>query len=381
MRHRLLPSSGARSLASPRAAGVHRYHVIRAATLLVSTAGVLASAGFAASTADSVAGGRSLLPHPSAASVTPKRFSSCPALVQYAKKAYAKTHGVPNPAVLELTAPVPTTSKATAPSVNGSSASTGAASSSQADAPAFSTTNNQEQGIDEPDVAKTNGKTIFTVQGTKLLAVDPGDGKPTLVGSLDLGQIGYDAQLLMNGNRLIVISGASPRVYPVDTVGTGLRASGIPSPYGTWGPEVSLQEIDMHDPAKMSVTQTMTVEGSFVAARQNGAVARIVISSAPQVIAQESLQSVTAGWVPTRSFKDHRTGRRFVRNVSACRSISHPVDFSGLGMVTILTLDFGRGLGLAKSEAVMADAQVVYGSAGSLYLATQKWLNPSLRVG
>jgi uncharacterized secreted protein with C-terminal beta-propeller domain len=49
-------------------------------------------------------------------------------------------------------------------------------------------------------------------------------------------------------------------------------------------------------------------------------------------------------------------------------------------MLTILTVDFNRGLGAAQSTALMADAQIVYGSQDSLYLATQKWINPELGV-
>jgi hypothetical protein len=45
-------------------------------------------------------------------------------------------------------------------------------------------------------------------------------------------------------------------------------------------------------------------------------------------------------------------------------------------MLTILTLNLDRGLWTAGSDALMADAQVVYGSTQSLYVATQKWIPP-----
>ena len=61
--------------------------------------------------------------------------------------------------------------------------------------PSFSTTNNQEQGVDEPDTVKTNGSTIFTVSGNKLYAVAVNGGKPQLAGSLALGSGGAGAQL------------------------------------------------------------------------------------------------------------------------------------------------------------------------------------------
>ena len=45
-------------------------------------------------------------------------------------------------------------------------------------------------------------------------------------------------------------------------------------------------------------------------------------------------------------------------------------------MLSILTVNLDRGLYATDSTALMADAQVVYGSSSSLYVATQGWINP-----
>ena len=110
---------------------------------------------------------------------------------------------------------------------------------------------------------------------------------------------------------MLVISNQSPIVTPV---GIGVARPTIAiSPYYSWGSQTTLTEVDVHDPSAMAVTQTMTVDGRFVDARQNGDTARIVISSAPHVIAQPLLKTQTSGWVPTRQFHDLRTGRKFSR--------------------------------------------------------------------
>jgi len=49
----------------------------------------------------------------------------------------------------------------------------------------------------------------------------------------------------------------------------------------------------------------------------------------------------------------------------------------GLGMLTILTINLDNGLSTARSNALMADAQVVYGSQNSLYVTTEKWIAPA----
>ena len=235
-------------------------------------------------------------------------------------------------------------------------------------------------GVDEPDIVKTDGSTLFTVSGTKIEALSV-SGTPKLVGSLDLGSTGYNAQLLLRGNRLIAISQQAPRYLPLPGPIQAAPSAVRSSPYFAYGAATQLTEINVSDPSAMSITQTLSIDGSFVDARQAGSSARIVISSAPQAIPLPALQGSTTGWVPTSRFKDVRTGRHFVRPVAACSDIRRPVEFSGLGMLSIVTLDFDKGLGVAHTDSLMADAQIVYGSPTSLYLATQKWVNPMLSVG
>ncbi len=316
---------------------------------------------------------------PSPAQVRPQAFASCPALISYASKHYSATHGLPEPPVAALAQTASGGSKVpgaplAAPSASGSTGSAGGS-------PSYSTTNDQEQGVDEPDIVKTDGSTIFTVSQNKLYAVAVDGGNPSLVGTLDLGTNGYGSQLLLDGNRLLVISSARPLLVPVAAPGVGVARPLIAaSPYYSWGGQTTLTEVDVRDPSAMSVTQTMSIDGSFVAGRQNGDTARIVISSAPHAIVEPQLKTQAGGWIPTRRFHDLRTGRRFTRSVASCTSIRRPVQFSGLGMLTIVTVDLAKGLGLAQSESLMADAQVVYGSQDSLYVATQKWVDPTLAV-
>ena len=86
-------------------------------------------------------------------------------------------------------------------------------------APTYSTTNVQEEGVDEPDVVKTDGATIFTVVGETLYAVAAtGPGAPRIAGSLALGRTGGD--LLLHGQRLLVIQSAGP-VFDKPVAGGG----------------------------------------------------------------------------------------------------------------------------------------------------------------
>jgi uncharacterized secreted protein with C-terminal beta-propeller domain len=311
----------------------------------------------------------------------PRAFDSCAALVRYGRRYLALTRGLPE-APLQ---PVPTASVPPG-AVGAPSPSAGAPTTIASGSGGYSTTNNQEPGVDEPDTVKTDGSTIFAIASNRLEAVAVANGGPQLVGSLDLGVAGYGSQLLLRGQHLIVISGQSG-VVPVLAGPGGRRGllssprgggemSIAPSPYYYAG-KTALTEVDVSDPKAMKVVRTITIDGSFVDARENGGTARIVISSPPPVLAYPALRGRVLGYLPRWRFHSLVTGRRFVRPVARCGQVEHPAVFSGLGMVTIFTIDIDRGLWTAGADALMADAQIVYGSPGSLYLATERWIDPA----
>jgi Beta propeller domain len=336
------------------------------------------------------------------ARVRPRAFASCARLVGYARTHFAVTHGVPENSPRPLSEP-----SIAAPSPAGRASPPTAAppvvnAGTSAGGTSFSTTNDQEPGIEEPDIVKSDGSTIFTVEQGTLYAVVAGGTAPYLAGSLPLGSTGYGAQLLLRGSRLLVISGSEALptgvgvAVPALPAAVGGRSSArpgvpaalapstspvasvppiAPSPY-YYAATTTITEIDVHDPAAMKVARTMTVEGTFVDARQNGATARLVISSAPRALASPALRAHVSGWVPARRFHSFITGHRYARAVAACSDVRRPAQFSGIGILSILTINLDRGLYAADSIALMADAQVVYGSGSSLYVATQKWINP-----
>src|ERR1700704_6428849 len=69
----------------------------------------------------------------------------------------------------------------------------------------FSGTNVQEEGVDEPDIVKTNGPTLFAVANGRLNAVDVSQAKPRLLDTLKLDG-GWSHELLLHGDRLLVLS-------------------------------------------------------------------------------------------------------------------------------------------------------------------------------
>ena len=78
-------------------------------------------------------------------------------------------------------------------------------------------------------------------------------------------------------------------------------------------------------------------------------------------------------WLPTYRIKraGAKPGRE--RPLVQCRNVRSSPEFSGLGMLTVLTVDLAKGLEPVDSTAVMTDGRIVYASPESLYVATERW--------
>ena len=221
-----------------------------------------------------------------------------------------------------------------------------------------STTNNQEGGVDEPDIVKSEGGIVFARTGSTLHAIDARPLVPRVLDVLHLP--GYDGELLIAGQRALAISPDAPG--------------------GT-----VLSEIDIGDPRHLRVLRTLSVDGRYVSARMHGHTVRVVVSSYPRalrvpiaepphpiaarVAARKPLRARRAGWVPSATLRDRRTGRTRKRALVACHDVRRTPRFTGEGILTVLTVDLAKGLPAVDSDAVMTSADTVYASPTSLYVA------------
>jgi len=249
----------------------------------------------------------------------------------------------------------------------------------------FSGTNVQEEGVDEPDLVKTDGRTLFAAAQGRLNAVDVSGAKPRLLDTLKLGG-GWSHELLLHGERLLVLSRGGYWAEPLPALAARI------APYQP--AQSVLSEVNVADPSRLRLVRTLTLDGSYVAARLVGSSVRIVAASQipgklpfeqPDGSSQEQLRAATganravisasraASWLP--SYRIRRAGRKAgpQRPLVQCRRVLRAPAFSGLGMLTVLTVDLARGLEPVDSTAVMTDGRIVYASPESLYVATERW--------
>ena len=298
-------------------------------------------------------------------------FRSCPDLVNYAKanaSRFVGPYGLGSPVGIRSVGP-------------GGVAPLQAADSAPAPVQGvdYSGTNVQETGVDEPDLLKTDGNTLFTVDGNQLESVDVSGRAPKLLDTLKLSNSWSANELLLSGNHLLVLSRGGYWIEPLPAMAARMFA---PVPTSS-----VITEVDVSDPSSLKVLKTLTLDGSYVDARQVGTTVRIVSSQALPIETTWVTPTPTLGaaqatarnkavlasshlkaWMPT-----YRLGKQAARPLVQCRDVRRPPVFSGLGMLTVTTVDLAKGLDPVDTTGVMTDGRIVYASPTSLYVTTEPW--------
>ena len=341
-------------------------------------------------------------------------FSSCPALVDYARVNAERFDGgtgvparalAPQPQV--LTAPPPRPAGTAGPQPGAAPAPVPAAAPAATagrEAVPFSGTNVQEAGVDEPDIVKSDGRRIVAIVNAQLLVIDVTGPAPVIRGRLALEGSGH--QLLVRGDTALVTAtvapGAQEQVGAPAMSAASPRQTADPGPPGTapavpppptpvpppppGGPSpgigrpsafrqaTRLTEVDLADPAKPTIRRSLTLDGALVDARLTQGTARVVVTSPPQAVAVEDVaEAGLRTWVPKTVLRSRVSGRTFTRGVVPCDDVRRPKAFSGLDLLSVLTIDLDRGLFSVDRDAILAGAQTVYASPDSLYVASRAY--------
>ena len=260
-------------------------------------------------------------------------------------------------------------------------------------------TNVQEAGVDEPDHVKTDGSHLYLATGEALRILDVTGDDPVEVGTIPLRDA-YGAQLLLTGDRLLV-STSSPQAVPFanETTTSQRPADDGDALFGGYGYSgtTTLTLVDVADPSAPEVLERLTVDGSTVSARLIDGVARVVIRTEqgnlpwrfPEATGLRAerraleanrriiLDSEVEDWMP---YAVHETADGRVREgtLLACEQVNRPARFSGLGMLSVLTVDVdGGNLDPDPDDVVgvLAGGDTVYASVDALYVATTRWID------
>lgn len=281
----------------------------------------------------------------------------------------------------------------------------------------FSTTNLQEEGVDEPDLVKTDGRLLVALAGNHLRVVDLTGPKPVLRSSVPMpgahalflggpepGGTGEPSAAPLpepsagrpSASRVVVIGSDTIR-HPishgpaVDVPAASAEssatdadlASGATAPVGpgVYEPTVTVTVVDLADPGAPKVGAPQRHEGSFVSARMTDGVMRLVLRSAPFAIADR----MTYEWDDEGRLRDdvRAANEALIESAPiedwkpdgvACEDVHHPRTDSGLSTVTVVTFD-PDDAEAQSSASVTGAGETVYASSSSLYVTSSVW-NP-----
>jgi hypothetical protein len=256
-----------------------------------------------------------------------------------------------------------------APSMPGDDAGTGSGENT-------STTNTQEEGVDEGDLTETDGRFVYTAHDNMLRSVDLDREELVFEDDLRPG----DHQLILAGDRLLVVT-QDWNSWPNDTV-------------------VAVYDVTDGVPSLLGST---SLEGSVLATRGFGDTARVVLkhdivsripfvyptrgTEASEDAALEENKRVITELTPEqllpRAFDTAPNGSRGpLRPALDCTDVGVPGDFSGFGLTWVAEIDLpavtdeSDGAGVDGTAGVVADAQTVYASADHLYVGTIRYGDP-----
>jgi len=294
-----------------------------------------------------------------------------------------------------------------APSAEGDAANDGGTRQEGVD---FSGTNNQEQGVDEADIVKTDGYFIYTLNGDRLEILGvPEFGQLTATSSTTIE--GWPTQLLLSDDRAIVLS----QIYaweqdPASPLGA-LLFNDDGSPHGESLVKITVLDLG-EDRRAPRVERELYLEGHVLTGRRIDDVVRLasyawfdvpglqtwldVDYSIFDAIVPESIRfaeidraleaalahnedvlaSVAVEHFVPRLFE--REGARIVeRNLrrDACRNVAIPEDGVAFGFTSLLTLGLGGDDIAVEADHVVSNYPILYSSTDTLLLAepAQDW--------
>jgi uncharacterized secreted protein with C-terminal beta-propeller domain len=248
----------------------------------------------------------------------------------------------------------------------------------------FSGTNVQELGVDEPDIVKTDGRRIVALSEQTLFVIDVTGETPRLIGKLSLQDVSV-RDLFLHGDRVLALGGGYGNSF----------YGGIVPPDGYYPTPISkVVEIDIStdDPF---VARTLEFDGTYISARLVDDSARVVLTSAPTGFVWEFPEggglkaerdaeeanreiiknSTIDNWVPYFVLTNAAGDVIDEGSMVDCEKARHPAEFAGLDLLSVMTIDLGRGLRVADATGVLASGQTVYASTENLYVATQRWVD------
>ena len=255
----------------------------------------------------------------------------------------------------------------------------------------FSQTTIQEQGVDEPDVVKTDGTFLYIIDNNqvRIVRVTPPEALG-VVGEFTVAGFGRD--LFLYQDKVIALTttggghffggGIAIGVLPfIDEdalfdVSFDARDSDLSNDLLFARPQTHVTIIDVSTPDSPTLVSTTAFEGSPSASRMIGGSLHLVLSNFQDfyidVLPALGTRDLDLSGIDVEQLLPHfrqttAQGGETEGNVLTWRELSRPTDADGFGVVSVVTIDVDAG-GTFTAVGVVAEPGLVYASTNALYL-------------
>ena len=249
-------------------------------------------------------------------------------------------------------------------------------------------TNLQEQGVDEPDIAKLSDGRLVVLTGNRLQVVTATE-RPEVLGSTRVGDpASWGGELLLAGDRALVVSPGwrQDRQTPVDDGDISMTRLYLP---GTPTTTLTLLDVSADQPREL---ETMVLDGRYISARLVDGTVRLVTTSTPEVPVaypermggigeqrslaanQGTVSRLTVGEVLPQVEHTAADGSVLEHGPAlGCGDVYHARSAVGSSTLLVTTMRPGDGLTPTDRTAVTTDGDLVYAAEDRLYVATSRW--------
>ncbi len=259
--------------------------------------------------------------------------------------------------------------------------------SQSAGAPSVSSTNIQEAGVEEADLIKTNGATIYSVSksnfndGKKLnksALIRPEDAQVVSTGIIRImepegsglkevkritkeGSSFSGLYLHNESNRLVALSSNNQHYY----------SNWFDSAYFA-NQNTDVMFIDVEDAESASIVTTLSFDGSLISSRRNGDTMYLVLRHYPDyqyVDEPKLLGTTTKDFLPM--YNVDGKNNKLITKAENCFLEKGSKESSDI--ISIVAIDLKSVTPEINSRCFVGSAEAFYASQESLFLATTRW--------
>lgn len=221
-----------------------------------------------------------------------------------------------------------------------------------------SSTNVQEQGVDEGDLVKTDGSFIYILRRSgSLVIVRPSQGKNMEEAArIQLEPNENPREMYVNGTTLSII--ATEYYSEMDTSDPNVIASHS-------GTRTLLHTYDISNPEKPVLTGTVTQDGSYSQSRRQGDYLYLFSQFTPEI-------------------QDTYAASRIIPGTSSgslqASDIYLPEHLTCSSYLVVSSVDLNNPAEIFQQKAVVSVPSTFYVSQESIYIANENWNGPETRT-